>query len=160
MEENPYQSPAANIEGYQSINTGDGVSAETVDQLARTRPWTLFVAVMGFIGVGFMVIAALMGFAAMSQVGAGGVGMMIGLIYLAMAAIYALPLIRLVQYSSAITQLRISPSSRALELAMDKQRSFWKTVGIMMIIGIVLMILLMIASASMVNSVSRSSSYY
>lgn len=159
MEENPYQSPAANIEGYQSINSGDGVSPESVDQLARTRPWTLFVAVMGFIGVGFMVIAALMMFATMSRLGAGGVGVMMGLIYLAMAAIYALPLIRLVQYSSAITQLRVSPNSRALELALDRQRSFWKTVGIMMIVGIVLMILMMIASASMATRTMNTYPY-
>ena len=159
MDENPYQSPAANIGGYQSLNSGDGVSAEIVDQLARTRPWTLFVAVIGLIGVGFMVLFALLGFAAMSQVGAAGFGMLVGLIYLAIAAVSALPMIRLIQYSSAITQLRVSPNSRSLELAMDRQRSYWKTVGIMMIIGIVLCGLMMIASMSMAASTARSYPY-
>jgi len=81
------------------------------------------------------------------------------LIYVAMAAIYALPCVRLVQYSSAITNLRVGPSSQNLELALDKQRSFWKTVGIMILIGFVLMVILMAVGASQATAMQRDLRY-
>ena len=56
---NPYQSPATNLSGLQSVTSGGGVSPAVVDILIRTRPWTLFVAILGLIGVGIMVIAAI-----------------------------------------------------------------------------------------------------
>ena len=160
MKENPYQSPASSIGGQQSIHSGDGVSNSIVDIMARTRPWTLFVAVLGLIGVGFMVLAAIMIFVTMSKLGSVGIAGLMSFIYLAMAAIYSLPCIRLVQYSSAITQLRISPNSQTLEIALDRQRSFWMTVGIMILIGFVLMLILMAVGASQGASMSRSIQTY
>jgi hypothetical protein len=123
------------------------VSPALVDLLTRTRPWTMFVAVLGLIGVGFMVLGAILILAASSKFGSGGIGFIMALLYLGMAAIYALPCIRLVQYSSAISQLRISPSARSLEIALDCQRSFWKTVGIMILVGILLGVAMAIISA-------------
>ena len=74
--------------------------------------------------------------------------MVIALLYLAIAAIYALPCTRLVRYCSAITQLRMTPTSASLENALDRQRSFWKTIGIMILIGILLGVLMAIMSTS------------
>ena len=159
MEDNPYQSPASSIGGQQSIHTGDGVSNGIIDIMARTRPWTLFVAILGLIGVGFMILASIIIFATMSKLGNGGVGILMSLIYLAMAAIYALPCIRLIQYSSAITQLRLTPTSQTLEIALDRQRSFWKTIGIMILVGFVLTVILMVVGASQGSAMSRAMQY-
>lgn len=156
---NPYQSPATKIGGLQGVGGGDGVSSAAVDILVRTRPWALFVAVLGLIGVGFMVLAAISLFALFGRTGSGGVGMVLALLYFAMAAIYALPCIRLVQYSSAISQLRMTPTSGALENALDKQRAFWKTIGIMILIGILIGVVMAILSATTASSISTRSYY-
>ena len=85
---------------------------------------------------------------------------MIGAItYLVMAAIYALPLVYLIKYSSAISRLRYSPSTSNLEEAIDRQRSFWKVVGIMILVGIVLMVMLAIFASMSASSASRSYNY-
>ncbi|MGI9243788.1 MAG: hypothetical protein ACR2RV_23525 [Verrucomicrobiales bacterium] len=156
---NPYQTPAANIGGVQSVGAGDGVSSATVDILVRTRPWALFVAVLGLIGVGFLVVAAIGLLAVFSQLGSSGIGLVMALLYFAIAAIYALPCIRLVQYCSAITRLRTTPTSASLENALDRQRSFWKTIGIMILIGILLGVLMAIVSATATVS-TPSGRYY
>ena len=147
MADNPYQTPAANIGGQQSISTGDGVSPEVVDMLVRTRPWTLFLAILGFIMVGVIVLVAL---STMSTGISAGVAM--GLVNLAVAVIYILPSIKLLQYSSAITNLRIYPNSQSLEIALDRQRSFWKTMGIFAMIGIILMVIGIILGVSAASS--------
>jgi len=144
---NPYQSPTANVGGLQSSTAGDSVSPALIDLLTRTRPWTMFVAVLGLIGVGIMILGAIGTLAVSARFGIGGIGFIMALLYLGMAAIYALPCIRLVQFSSAISQLRISPSARYLEIALDRLRSFWKTVGIMILVGILLGVAMAIISA-------------
>lgn len=149
---NPYQSPATNLSGLQGATSGGGVSPAVVDILIRTRPWTLFVAILGLLGVGIMVIAAIGLFAVFSRLGGGGIGLVMALLYLGMAAIYALPCIRLVQYSSAISQLRATPTAGALELALDRQRSFWVTIGIMILIGIMLGVVVAVLQSSMIRA--------
>ncbi len=74
---------------------------------------------------------------------AGVFGMM-GVIYLAMGLVYLWLGIKLMGYGSAIGSLRMSGSVQHLELALDHQRSFWKTMGIMTLIGIVIFFVMMI----------------
>ncbi|MGI9240894.1 MAG: hypothetical protein ACR2RV_08835, partial [Verrucomicrobiales bacterium] len=41
-------------------------------------------------------------------------------------------------YSSAIGKLRFTPSQQALDTAIDRQRCFWKTVGLITLIAFAL----------------------
>src|SRR5690349_979 len=94
---NPYQPPShtgSPMQGQWAATHGpNSVSPAIVESLRKTRPWVMLIAVLGAIGVGFMVL--------------GGLGMMVtlgapGVAYLFMAGIYALPLISMFRYTSAI----------------------------------------------------------
>jgi len=73
-----------------------------------------------------------------------GTGMIagIGAFYLLFALLYIYPSMRLWQYASSITQLQNSEQIIDLETALNKQRSFWKFVGLMItiILGLYLLI--------------------
>ena len=75
-----------------------------------------------------------------------GAGIMIGLgvLYLVSAAIYFMASLYLLRYAGAIKRAVSSLSVADLEAALEQQASFWKLVGIMALIFIVLMVILLV----------------
>jgi|WetSurMetagenome_2_1015567.scaffolds.fasta_scaffold155348_2 hypothetical protein len=123
--------------------------------LNQTRPWTRFVSVIMFIFCGLLIVASLAaivvgvigGFASSGSMGPGmpfaAMGMIpLGLFYMVLAIIsYLIPGIFLTRYASAIRFLEGNPSAEALEDALKHQKSFWRYVGILLLIFLILMIL-------------------
>jgi hypothetical protein len=105
-------------------------------------------AVIGSISPAMLLLAGLL--IAFAGVGAGAAaeGMATGLLTAALGAIYFLPAWRMWQYSSAINKLRIAPSPQTLDNAIDRQRCFWKTVGIITLVGISLGIIMTLIAFS------------
>ncbi len=141
----PYQTPHSLV---QPEAPGNDVSVLVISHLVRTRKWVRLCSVLGFIGSGLMLLAGLAmmisgsaigSSAAMKGMGYGtGLFFVMGLVYLVFALLYIYPSLRLWQYASSISQLEATSSSFHLETALDKQRSFWKFVGLMIsiIIGL------------------------
>jgi uncharacterized membrane protein (DUF485 family) len=111
------------------------ISADVVELLRQTKPWTRFLAVLGFVGIGLMVLAAF-AMLAVGSLGRGsagfGVGMM--LVYLIMAGLYVPPVLFLSRYASRIGDLVASRSTSDLEGALAAQKSFWRYVGILTLV--------------------------
>lgn len=137
----PYQTPSHSSENRDDSSA---VSAMVVNQLVRTRGWVRLCSVLGFIGSALMVLAGLamlLGGAAASATMATntassamyGSGMMAGMgaAYLVFSILYIYPSLKLWQYASGISKLETSQHTIDLETALDKQRSFWKFVGLM-----------------------------
>ena len=99
---------------------------------AQTKPWVLMFAILGSISPA---ITILMGVLAL---GAGAEGMGVGIMTILLGVIYFLPAYRLYQYNSAIYRLKISPNQHALDEAINTQRCFWKTVGIITLVAIII----------------------
>jgi hypothetical protein len=138
----PYQTPDTLVQPQgQPQGPANDVSALVISHLVRTRKWVRLCSVLGFIGSGFMLLGGLAMIISGSAMGASSsikgtpygteFFLGIGLAYLVFALLYIYPSLRLWQYASSINQLESSPSSFHLETALDKQRSFWKFVGIM-----------------------------
>jgi hypothetical protein len=116
--------------------------------LDQTRPWAKFMSVMTFIIAAFMVVAAifipLMGFGSrfvpVGQERSGPAALVAGIaasfFYILTAVLYLAPGIFLWRYAGAIKLLEMSRSPQALEDAIRSQKSFWKYVGVMTIIGL------------------------
>lgn len=146
----PYGTPAANPTNF---TTGQ-VSSIAIDILRRTKGWVRFLAVIGFIGCGFMLIAGLFMLIGMGAVMSGSgntaaIGapfFMIGILYIVMAAIYLFPCIKLNQYASSIGRLMNSQSNIDLETALNAQRSFWKFMGVIMLIILSIYVLIFIVA--------------
>jgi Family of unknown function (DUF5362) len=150
MESNPYSSPAANLFGSTSATSAESVSAGVINQLKRTKPWVRFIGVMMWIAIGFMMLASVLMILGGSAMGAAmekanpamPAGFMagIGALYVLIAFLYIYPTIKIWKYGTSIGKLTQSGSNADLENALDQQRAFWKFVGIMMIIMIVVYI--------------------
>ena len=117
--------------------------------LQRTQPWVRFLAIMGFIIAGFMVLTGL----AVGAIGAATgnyqtLGIMV--LYPIMGIVYVFPSIFLLRYADRIKTFVASGQEQDLAGALDAQRSFWKFAGILTIVSIV-MSLLFVAIALMIG---------
>lgn len=112
------------------------VSDGMLGALRATRPWVLFLAIVGFVFMGLMVLGML---AVLTGVGAAptdaprlfGPGM--AFFELVMIALYFFPCLFLYRYAKFIGQIQ-SAGQPALENALWQQKSFWKFMGITMIV--------------------------
>lgn len=154
MTTDPYATPAMNLPPTYSAE--GAISQGVLAQLAGTKPWVRFFSVMMFVGAGLMLLAAVVmglmgGVATMGKMGMqknpmpAGVMMGMAVGYALFALVYIYPALKLWRYASGIGALLISGNMMDLESALRHQRSFWKFVGIMMIVLFVLYIVFIIA---------------
>lgn len=142
----------------RDVAGGTGVMTDQIiSAMQKTRPWVLFLAILGFIGTAFTVLAAvpmMMGGAMMgnmegvdADIAPFGSGMMIGMgvLYLVIGVIYFMASLYLLRYASAIKRLTSSLSVADLETALSQQASFWKLIGILALVSIVLMVVALVA---------------
>ena len=155
---NPYEAsvsnnpPAATTFAHQ--HSGGAVSGAVIDQLRRTQGWARFLGILGFIVCGFMILSgialALMGSAMGSAMGKSGVfpgfGALMGMVYIVMAAFYFYPSFKLNQYASRIGKMVQQPTEENLVSALDSQRVFWKFVGIIMMVTLILYVLVIVGA--------------
>lgn len=140
---NPYSSPAANLYGSTSGGAADAVSPSTIAILSATKPWVRFMSVLMWIGVVLMLLVAA-GMGVISSLGVaksmpsnafGGVQLIVlAVIYGIFAFIYIFPALKLWKYANRIVSLGATRSVADLDAALNEQRSFWKFIGVMMII--------------------------
>lgn len=150
---NVYQSPTTNVvPGAETLHPAErqsGVTERMVAALRRTRPWVLFLAVLGFITSGFMVLLGMAMTLMSSFMGGmqdelGFPPIILGLVYLFVAAIYFFPCLLLQRYASAIRELVSGGGVVALEDALERQQSFWRLLGILALVTIVLYLLVIL----------------
>ncbi len=162
-EPNPYQSPATEVSPPQGnlALEGASVTVSMLEQLKATRPWVRFLSVLGFIGTGFLglfgvIMAGAAIFGASGEV--GGWAAALGIVaYLVVAAVaYLLPTLQLHRYAGAIGRVFSQGGAASIEEALRRQASFWRTAGILVIVGLGLGVLLVlgISVAGVVAAVS------
>ncbi|CAA6818503.1 MAG: Unknown protein [uncultured Thiotrichaceae bacterium] len=141
----------------RDVSGGGGLMTDSiVSSLRKTRPWVLLLAILGFIGAAFMVIAAvpmllgggMMGsnMEGMDGLGMFGGGMIIGMgvFYLILGVIYFMASLYLLRYAGSIKRAVAGMQVADLEVALSQQASFWKLMGILTLITIVAIIGMMV----------------
>jgi hypothetical protein len=130
------------------------VSENALGYLRSTSPWVKFLAVVGFVVTAFIVLIGLFMFAV------GGLAPpnskfpaslfpVLGVIYLVLGLFfYLIPSILLMRYGSAITRIPNS-GQEAIDAALRNQKTFWKYVGIFMIIMIVAYVIFLICAMAL-----------
>ncbi|MDP2877579.1 MAG: DUF4339 domain-containing protein [Holophaga sp.] len=135
---NPYAAPQAEVYGARMSGASQGqVSPSIVALLRQTKPWVRLLAVLGFIGIGLMLVGSFAMLALGSSFGKGlpagfGFGMMLA--YMLMAGIQLPAVLFLNRYASRIASLVNSNSPSDLEEALSAQKSFWRYIGILTLI--------------------------
>ncbi|WP_243347941.1 DUF5362 family protein [Parabacteroides sp. FAFU027] len=143
------------MENYQQENTEETtqtvltLSSQTISFLDEIRKWTKFFAILGFIGIGFMVLLAIfMGTASsifpMFGNGFGGGSIFIAILYLAFAGLYAMPVIYLNNFSDKLKIALEQSRNEELESAFENLKSHFKFVGIMSIIMLAIYVIAII----------------
>jgi hypothetical protein len=144
---NPYSAPSATVAAPP--HASGEASPGSMEALKQTRPWVLFLAILGLIGAGLAVLGsvAVVAVATLAP-GPEQISPALGLIYLVLVPLYVLPSVKLLKYSAAITKLMASGGLEELERALLEQKGFWKLVGIMVIMTIALYIVLIIGAVA------------
>lgn len=160
--ENPYESPQAEA-GVVNPLTGKVLTENMVFYLKGAAPWLRFIGIVGFIGIGFSVIFMLVfafgignmfsrvpGMDSFGMIGSGLV-----FLYLPFLAIYFFPVLFLYRFGNFIKSYLYTNDSRDLEFALKNNKSLWKFLGILMIIGLSFMALIVlggiIAAIGLIN---------
>ena len=139
---------------------GNTVADAVLDQLSRTKGWTRFFSVMLWIGAVFLILGGIammalgilggtMGEAGKEVMGAfGGMigGIVVGAVYFVMAFFYVYPALKLGGFSTRINALLATPNDENLAAALNEQRAFWKYVGVMMIVMLILYFVVIIGA--------------
>ncbi|NOY23910.1 MAG: hypothetical protein GXO70_10435 [Acidobacteria bacterium] len=120
------------------------ITGAMIESVKGIGPWTRFLSVMGFISVGLMIIAAagMLGISLFAG-GLGGntpAGMIIAIsaLYVIIAILYIFPSLYLWNTAGAVVRMKKGDIVGGMETALAKQKSFWKFIGIMMIVLLVM----------------------
>lgn len=153
--ENPFATPKSNVSrNTLDSDTGNVITIGIVEQLKKTRPWVLLISIMGFIFTALMAIVTLMIFfgggsamlsgAAGIPAGSGAMVMGMGVMYLIMTILYFVISLYLYKYAGGIKRFVATGTAQDMEVALKQQASFWKIVGILTLITLVITIAFMV----------------
>jgi hypothetical protein len=120
-----------------------------MNSLRATKPWTRLLSVLGFIGTGLTVLVGLgiiLGRNFLPVSPEAPPLLFLGIFYILTSVLYLIPSIWLSKYSSAIASFLKRGDSVQLGNAIAYQKSFWKFVGILVLVSIVLAIVGIIAA--------------
>ena len=136
-----------------SIKTQDSQSSiellpEGVKHLNEARKWSMFMAILGFIGLGFLVLAAIFMGAIFSFIGdesiPAGLGVGITAFYLVLGVAYFFPVYYLLKFSQKAKLAVEQNNSSFLVESIANLKSHYKYIGIMSIAMMVLYPVLMV----------------
>ncbi|MGD0021890.1 MAG: DUF5362 family protein [Smithellaceae bacterium] len=128
-------------------SSGVKVTDQMINSMPSIKSWTKFLSIMGFIGTGFMVLLGIFVIFAGNLIPkAANIPAVMGIFYIVAAIFYLIPSVYLFKYSSAIGRFLGTKSEFEMESALSYQKSFWKFLGILCLIGIIIAIIGIIAA--------------
>lgn len=157
---NPYQAPSESRMAPGGMPGGGAwITPSVIELLSQTRPWALFLSILGFISSGLMAIVGVIGgVGGLAMARAGGVQMAVMmLVYPLIGLLYFFPSLYLFRFAQAIRDLRDAPDVLHLENALSAQKSFWKFVGILaaLVIALYVAIIAVAAVVAVIAAMSR-----
>lgn len=115
--------------------------------LAGTKPWVRLCSVLLFASAALMIVIGILGAVVGTlALGGGAQTAALAIVYPLMGLVYLIPALYLFRYATRIGEYLTGGQEIQLELALDAQRSFWKFVGILGVIAIVLFVLGIVAA--------------
>lgn len=116
--------------------------------LTETARWATFLAILGYIGIGLMLLVAIFVLIIGSSVSMGPFsgGTLISLFYFALAAFYYLPINFLYRFSSNMKEALRTNNQTNLTKSFEYLKSHYKFIGILTIVLFGLYILMIIGT--------------
>lgn len=116
-----------------------------LDLLSASK-WCKFLAIVGFIGVGFMILGSLGMFYASAAFNGSTQIMVMAFIYLVLGLIFIFPTMNLLRYANHTTKCFGNGSQQDLELAVSNLSGFFKFMGVYIIVMIGVYLLAILAA--------------
>lgn len=114
--------------------------------LAETAKWANFLSILGFIGIGLMMVVALfiMVIGASTSFGPFGGGVFVGIFYILIAGFYFVPINYLYKFSSNMKNALRTNNQASLTSSFEYIKSHYKFIGILTIVimGIYILMIL------------------
>jgi len=136
--ENLYDSPEAPVIPEKSINAGN-LSETMLRHLKDASPWLRFIGIMGYIGCGFIALAAIFSIAGSASFSSitGNLEIPVWIFspfYAAFGILFFFPAHFTYCFGKYIRNYQISNADEDLEKAFKNNKSLWKFYGILCII--------------------------
>lgn len=131
-----------NYSGEAYDEQAEVINEQTADMMRRTRPWVLFIGIIGFIVSGIMALGTISMLLMSGRMvgGGGGAGMMIVIVIVyglfSLAAFYMA--LCLVRYASRIGLFIGTRHVDHLNAALDEQRKYFLVLGILLAVYVAL----------------------
>ena len=121
------------------------LTATMIESVKGIGPWTRFMSILGFISVAFMIIGAavMLGISLFANnlgrpAMPGAMLIAMSVLYVIIAILYIFPSIYLWNTAGAVVKMKKGDIVGGMEIALAKQKSFWKFIGIMVIVFLVM----------------------
>ena len=144
------QMPSDPSGGQQMPPAPPVITSAMVEYLKQTKPWVRFISILMFVGTGFLLLAGILfvlGASAMSSrfgsAFGGAPAALIGLVYVVLGALYIFPAVFLFRYASGIQKALTVDLISGMEEAIRSQKSFWRFVGILILIMMILWVVVL-----------------
>ena len=125
----------------QESNQSITLSHIDLSHLNETRKWSNFLSILGFIGVGFLVLFALFSGSIFSMFNGGqfgqfpdGIMFIYGAFYIIMAVVYFFPCYYLFKFSQHLSNALANSNEEEMSAALRNQKSLYKFFGITVIV--------------------------
>lgn len=136
--ENNYAPPKSTVADV--THSSGGVTEGMVDQLRRTKPWALFIAILIFIIAVIMMLATgivfLIGIATKAKqtvVEVGPIILFVGMLIGVLAVVHFILGMHLTRFTSAVDRLVQTGAQEDMLDALSRQRKFWLLAAIVTI---------------------------
>lgn len=123
---------------------------ETLKDLDKTRKWTMFLAILGFIGIGVMLIVGIftgifLSIFNKSNTGTSYPGWLVCIIIISASAIYFFPMLYIFRFSKFLSGVAKTRDKEELKKAFKNLRSYFTYIGILLITVLVIYVIAFIA---------------
>jgi|GEM_PF-773249 len=132
--------------GFGEGSPGEVATMNIVAAMAGTRPWVRLISVLMFIAAALMVMATGLSLLAGGLAGAPLPVALIAPIQIVNIVLYLLPAYFLYKYSGAIGAFLQEGGADELEVALGYQKSFWKFIGILTLVLLMVAVLGLVAA--------------
>jgi hypothetical protein len=131
------------------------IGQESLNHLNTTRKWAMFLAIMGFIFLGIMLLAGVIAGVFLSAFkdnmeSSGFTGIIMGIFFVIMSAVYFFPLLYLFRFSKYTAAAVQTLNKEDLYKAFKNLKAYFVYIGVLIIVMLLMyVVLLIVAGTSM-----------
>jgi hypothetical protein len=142
-----------NLENTNQVESHLSLNSEIKGYLLETAKWGKFLAIMGYIGMAFLILVGLVmaiGLSAFSGMAGTGVPLAImGVLYIVIAVIYYFPVSYLFKFSTKMKNGLTSNEQQTVTEGFENMKSLYKFLGILTIVVLSIYVLAIIVAVPM-----------